>query len=85
MSQALADEIRRIGFNTEARVGERRLHVQTEVLRSGMIRTTVLESGTVRMAESQPCPELSELDQVRDAVESQHMRIVGQVNRGEVG
>ena len=88
MSPSLPMEIRKLGFNTEARVGDRRLHVQTEVLRNPevTIRTTVLETGTVRFSESHPCPlELDDVAPVKEAVESQHLRIVGRVHRGEVG
>jgi hypothetical protein len=76
----LADA-RNLGFNDSVAVGERHLHVQTEVLgrRELVICTTVLEGGTVRVAEKQELDVETPAEEVRAVVERQHRRHVQQL------
>jgi hypothetical protein len=70
---------RNLGFNDSVTVGERQLHVQTEVMgrQEMVICTTVLEGGTVRVAEKQVIgAEVTGAEELRVAVERQHRRHV---------
>lgn len=68
------DEIRKIGFNSSVNVGKRNLHVQTEVLVRGqiVIRTMVLEGGTIVSAERRTCPEHVQAPEQVEAYVRQH-------------
>jgi hypothetical protein len=88
MASSASDDIRKIGFNDHVQVDGRALHIQTEVLQRGgyVMRTTVLEGGTVQFATSEPCPdEARDHERIRALVQSQHEAYVGKVIRGEVG
>ncbi len=79
------DAVKRVGFNETVHVGERALHVQTEVLtRDGIvIRTTVLEGGVARLAEGRPCPpEITELNAFEALVLAQHEKHVELARHG---
>jgi hypothetical protein len=88
MASSASADIRKIGFNDNLQVEGRALHIQTEVLQRGgyVMRTTVLEGGTVRFATSEPCPhDLQDQERIRALVKLQHESYVGKVIRGEVG
>lgn len=81
------DRIRRIGFNTSVDVGERNLHVQTEVLVRDqvVIRTLVLEGGAIRKAERLPCPEhLQTPEELEEYVRVRHEEQVAALKSNEV-
>lgn len=82
----LIEQAREVGFNTQLQLGAHSIHVQTEVigLTAIVIRTTVMEAGVIRFAESTPCPtESGDIDAVRAAVESRHLHVIEMVQRGE--
>ena len=88
MASSASHDIRRIGFNDNVKVDGRALHIQTEVLQRGgyVMRTTVLEGGSVQFAASEPCPEdIRDHERIRALVKLQHEAVVGKVIRGEVG
>lgn len=88
MASSASGDIRKIGFNDSIQVDGRALHIQTEVLQRGgyVMRTTVLEGGTVQFATSEPCPpNLQDEERIRALVQLQHESYVGKVIRGEVG
>jgi len=72
---------RELGFNDSVTVGERHLHVQTEVLgrREMVICTTVLEGGTVRVAEKRVLDAETTAEEIQAVVERQHRRHVQQL------
>ena len=82
----MLDELREIGFNEDVTVSGRVLHVQTEVMgrASPVIKTTVMEGGALRASETQPCPDISNVGQVRELASAQHRECVERVARGEV-
>jgi len=73
--------VRDLGFNDSVTVGERQLHVQTEVLgrHEMVICTTVLERGTVRVAEKRVLGAETTAEEIRAVVERQHQRHVQQL------
>lgn len=81
------NELREIGFNEEVKLGERVLHVQTEIMgrASPVIKTTVMEGGALRASETNPCPEDKSVDEVREIAWRQHRSCVEGVAGGEVG
>jgi hypothetical protein len=88
MTHDLIEQAREIGFNNQVELNGRALHVQTEVTGSEalVIRTLVMEAGTVRSSETQACPQdATDIEAVRLAVEAQHRRRVEMCKRGEVG
>ncbi len=87
-SDQVAGAYLEIGFNDDAETGRRRLHVQTEVIGgpAPQIRTTVLESGTVRHVESQAYSvETIDAQRAREIAEAQHKQVLSRVARGEIG
>lgn len=87
MAGSASEDIRKIGFNDNVRVDGRAFHIQTEVLQRGgyVMRTTVLEGGTVQFATSEPCPgNVQDHERIRALVRLQHESYVGKVIRGEV-
>ena len=74
-------DVRDLGFNDSVTVGERQLHVQTEVLgrHEMVICTTVLEGGTVRVAEKRVLGAETNAEEIRSVVERQHRRHVQQL------
>jgi len=75
-------ELSKIGFNARVQADGRQYHVQTEVLARDeiAIRTTVLEAGTVRFAESRPAPDgLDDISRFSAFVEDQHDHYVDQL------
>lgn len=79
----IPDGARKIGFNTPVSVGERTLHVQTEVLgrERTVIRTTVLERGVVQFIDTQDCPsEALDLEGIKRAAEAQHKACIEKAN-----
>ena len=79
MAQLLPAEARSIGFNESVTVGGRVLHVQTEILGRNeiTIRTTIIDGGTVQLAESHACnPDATHLEQLRALAQEQHDRQV---------
>ncbi len=84
MSDRVAEEARRIGFNQALTVGDAVLHVQTEVTgrEQLVVRTTVLRGGVVIEAESNPCPpELQDLGEIRALAEGQHQQHIERLLR----
>jgi hypothetical protein len=83
MSGVVLDDLKKIGFNEPVDVDGRSLHVQTEVLTRGgvVIRTIILESGVAKVAEDQPCPDITNLGAFIALVESQHKQVVRQLQR----
>lgn len=80
------DQIRKIGFNTSVDVGDRNLHVQTEVLtrKQVVMRTLVLEGGAILRAERHPCPEHLEAPEELEAyVRQRHYESVEALKSGE--
>lgn len=77
-----------MGYNSDVQHGDRRFHVQTEVVgrESINVRTTVLAGGVVLASESQPCPmDGGDPAVARAFVEAVHREAVGRVERGELG
>lgn len=75
MPRLAPQQLRTIGFNDSVESGKRSFHVQTEVLvRDGVaIRTTVLEAGAVRFAESRRlATDPEDLGRFSAEVEAQH-------------
>ncbi len=84
---AVSEAIRGIGFYDSVQREGRSLHVQTEVIgrREAVVRSTVLEGGTVHYAERKPYPvEIVDVEQARKHVEEQHKRVVARASRGEL-
>jgi hypothetical protein len=84
----VSEDLSEIGFNNDAERGPRRLHVQTEVVdgTEPKVRTTVLESGTVRHVETHACPtDAQDPSHIRAMAETQHNDVLTRVTRGELG
>jgi len=87
MVDSFLESARKIGFNKAVARNARMFIVQTEVLgKAGLtIRTTVLEGGVVRIAESSDGTQYSgELERVQAAAQAQHDDYVNRVQRGEL-
>jgi hypothetical protein len=81
------EELCKIGYNDSVEVGQRTLHVQTEVMVKGgvMIRTMILEGGVVRAVDRHPCPpELTELEEIRAYASSRHRQQIEAAQQGAV-
>lgn len=81
------EAIRKIGFNKYVRLASRELHVQTEVLlRDGiLVKTTVLEGGTVLFTDTQACPaEITDVREIEAYVAAQHHRNIAKLISGAV-
>jgi len=88
MERRHTDALNQIGFNDEVLVGQRRLHVQTEVIAaSGLkIRTTVIERGAVRHVENSSWDEpIDDLERTREMVGDRHRAVVARVENGDIG
>jgi len=87
MADTFFESARKIGFNRAIARDSRTFIVQTEVLGKERltIRTTVLERGVVRVAESSDGTKYSgELERVQAAAQAQHDDFVSRVERGEI-
>jgi hypothetical protein len=87
MADSFLESARKIGFNRAVARASRMFIVQTEVLGKDRltIRTTVLERGVVRVAESTDgTPYTGELERVQAAAQAQHDAFVNRVERGEL-
>ena len=76
----------RIGFNTHVTVGERQLHVQTEVFGRDRLRmlTTVTEGGEVLVSREAWCDDdLAVYEEIQWAAEQQHESAVSEARAGE--
>jgi len=87
MAESFFESARKIGFNRAVARNSRTFIVQTEVLGKERltIRTTVLERGVVRVAESSDGAQYSgEIERVQAAAQAQHDAFVNRVERGEL-
>ena len=81
------EDLRKIGFNDEVECNGETLHVQTEVMGRNefTIRTIIVDGGTVRHSDSQPCDSGSgDLESVKAAAQAQHRRNVDKVREGGI-
>ena len=84
----LSEDLCEIGFNSDADSGQRRLHVQTEVIggTEPKIRTMVLDCGKVQHVESHAYPsDAQDAKIVRAMAEAQHHDVLAKVTSGMLG
>jgi hypothetical protein len=82
----LESELRNIGFYACVKLGERSLHVQTEVSgkKEMVVRTTVIENGEVLDATTETLSQnVHDVAHGKELIYAQHLRVLTQVQSGK--